>query len=308
MKLSLSTNWCNRGPVSGEEIADRALSLGFDELELGFNTTIDQVAGFKARLDSIPVGSVHAFCPVPLSAPHGYPELYALASFDEDARGLARFHVRKNIAFAAEMGADTVVLHAGRVPFNTLFRRGFGTPDLTETLKNADDKLSDAGYLKKLNRARKVRRQRGRKMLDVFLKELDLLAPVLSRAQVTLALENLPYYEGFPDECETADLLAKFEGAPIKAWFDTGHHRVREMHGWLPEKNPLEGRFDLFAGMHLNDVNDYDDDHNAPGDGKVDFPALKDLAHAVRHVVFEPKGHVREAQLKKGLAYIRSIW
>lgn len=102
MKLSLSTNWCNRRLKTGEEIAEKALELGFDELELGFHTPIDQVAGFKRMLDRIPVGSVHAFCPVPISAPCGYPELYSLASFDEDQRALARFHVKRNIEFAAE--------------------------------------------------------------------------------------------------------------------------------------------------------------------------------------------------------------
>ena len=75
MKFSLSTNWCNRRFEFGEEIADKAMELGFDGLELGFHTTVRQVAGFKARLDRIPVCSVHAFCPVPISAPNGYPEL-----------------------------------------------------------------------------------------------------------------------------------------------------------------------------------------------------------------------------------------
>ena len=80
MRLSLSTNWCNRRMESGEEIADKAMELGFQELELGYHTTLFQVKGFKARLDQIPVGSIHAFCPVPISAPQGYPELYSLAS------------------------------------------------------------------------------------------------------------------------------------------------------------------------------------------------------------------------------------
>ena len=104
---------------SGEEIADKAMELGFQELELGYHTTLFQVKGFKARLDQIPVGSVHAFCPVPISAPQGYPELYSLASFDEESRKMAKLMVGRNVKFAAEMGADTVVLHAGRVPFGS---------------------------------------------------------------------------------------------------------------------------------------------------------------------------------------------
>ena len=89
MKFSLSTNWCNQRLNDGEAIAEKALSLGFEELELGYNTTPEQVPGFRKMLDRIPVGSVHAFCPVPLSAPQGYPELYQLASLDEEARKMA---------------------------------------------------------------------------------------------------------------------------------------------------------------------------------------------------------------------------
>ena len=129
--------------------------------------------------------------------------------------------------------------------------------------------------------------------------------PELERHGVTLALENLPYLEGFPHEAEMAQLLAEFKGAPVKAWFDTGHHRVREMHGWVAPGVP-DGV--TVQGLHLNDVVDYTDDHLAPGDGKVDFAALKELAHAVKHVVFEPHAHVGEAQLRTGIAHIRRLW
>ena len=89
MKLSLSTNWCNRRLESGEEIAAKALELGFAELELGFHTTLFQVQGFKKMRDQIPVGSVHAFCPVPISAPQGYPELYSFHRTSSPRRSAA---------------------------------------------------------------------------------------------------------------------------------------------------------------------------------------------------------------------------
>ena len=54
MKLALSTNWCNRELDDGEAIAERALSLGFDELELGFHTSVAQVAGFKPGRGAVP--------------------------------------------------------------------------------------------------------------------------------------------------------------------------------------------------------------------------------------------------------------
>ena len=310
MKLSLSTNWCNRETDDGRRLAEQALALGFDEIELGYRTTDRQVPGFKAMLDRLPVGSVHAFCPVPLSAPRGYPELYPLASFDEEARRMAVLQVTRNIDFAADMGADAVVLHAGRVPFGRLFDR-IDTGALRAARVDNEQGVESAPYRKMLARATKRRVRRGRKMLDVFLRTLDEVVPALERRHVTLALENLPYFEGFPAEWELPQIVAAFEGAPVRGWFDTGHDRVRRMYGWRSGENPADaGDYARrhFAGMHLNDVVDFDDDHLAPGDGKVDFAALKEFARNVRHVVFEPSPDVSEEALRRGLAHIRSLW
>ena len=309
MKLALSTNWCNRRIEDGEAIAELAVSLGFDELELGYSTTAQQAAGFKRRLDLIPVGSVHAFVPVPISAPCGYPELYQLASTDEEARKMAHLQIVRTVRFAAEMGADTAVLHAGRVPFGSFFHR-LGSGVLTQTLTKAEKKTDNARYQKVLARARKVRTARGVKMLDVFRTELERLMPDLEQNQVTLALENMPYYEGFPLASEMETIVGWGLGERVKAWYDTGHARVCACHGWTDAvgEDWLAAHVDNVAGMHLNDVTDLSDDHLAPGDGKVDFTALAPVAARLRHLVFEPHSGVSETALRRGLSRIRGLW
>lgn len=306
MKLSLSTNWCNRRIESGEEIVDKALELGVDELELGFHTTEFQANGFKARLDEMPVGSIHAFCPVPLSAPCGHPELYTLATSDENEREIAKIHLIKNIRFAAEIGADTVVHHAGRISFGTFFSRGFDSGTIRSLREASKDGVKSPAYIKALAKAKAIRTKNGEKALPAFLKALDGIVPELEKAGVTLALENLPYLEGFPDEREMLEVAKRFSGSGVKAWFDTGHHRVRECHDWLA----VEGLPDLgiVAGMHLNDVKDFNDDHFPPGEGNVDFAALSDMAHSVRHVVVEPNHSVTEESLKRGIDLARGIF
>ena len=281
MKLSLSTNWCNRRIESGEEIADTAMALGFGELELGFHTTQEQVKGFKNRLGQIPVGSIHAFCPVPISAPQGYPELYPLASFDEDARAIARIHVRKNVEFAAEMGADAVVLHAGRVMCR--------------------------GFLRRWDMKRRV--MRGKKLVEVFRRELEQIVPILEKNKVTLGLENLPYLEGFPAEWEMKDLAGDW----VRPWLDTGHDFVRRVNRWPSDaQDILDSQLSTSqllnpVGLHVNDSQG-GDDHLPPSEGKVDFAALKTFAENARHVVFEPAPNVREDALLKGVEYLRLLW
>lgn len=303
MKLSLSTNWCNRRLESGEAIVDAALALGVDELELGFHTSQFQVEGFKRRLGEMPVGSVHAFCPVPISAPCGYPELYTLATKDENARALARFHVLKNIRFAADIGADTVVLHAGRVPFGTFFNRSFDSGALRAILLANGKDANAPRYRAKLAKAQAIRRKRGEEMLDVFRRELATILEETAGDGVVLALENLPYLEGFPDEIEMDRLAGEFAGAPLAAWYDTGHDRVRRCHGWIEDAvYPLP-----YRGMHLNDVVDLGDDHLPPGEGGVDFAALVPMMRRVSHVVLEPNSGIPPERLANGVEFVRKL-
>ena len=292
MKFSLSTNWCNRRIESGEEIADKAAELGFDGLELGFHTTDLQVEGFKKRLDRMPVGSVHAFCPVPISAPQGYPELYQLASFDEEMRKMAQIMIRRNIAFAAEMGATALVLHAGRVYRESLF---------TRMLPNRFAK----GFLEKNRIAR------GLKMIDVLKKELEALVPELEKNHVKLGLENLPYPEGFPNLSEVSSVVGDW----VRPWFDTGHWYAMEKSESCEVGKLESSGVSTFQpsncstfqplGFHLNDSKG-GDDHLAPGDGKIDFSMFKAMMENAEHLVLEPNSSVTDDQLRDALARLRN--
>ena len=48
MTFALSTNWNNGRLEDGAAIADEALELGFDSLELGFRTTPEQLDGMRS--------------------------------------------------------------------------------------------------------------------------------------------------------------------------------------------------------------------------------------------------------------------
>lgn len=284
MKFALSTNWNNVRLDDGAAIADEAGELGFDALELGFRTRQEQIPGFKSRLDCMPVDSVHAYCPVPVGAPGGHPELYQLCSADDNERALARMLLEKTFSCAADLGAKVVVFHAGYVRMNTLFGNLF-------------------------TNARKLRVRRGRELFDAFRREFDILLPSLETKGLTLALENLPRMEGFPDSCEAKELMHEYEGAPLKLWLDTGHALVRETRCWDGECAHMAAELaPWICGMHLNDVKGPTDDHGEPGWGNVDFPRLAFLAKRNVLRVFEPSCAVQPPDLRDALAYVRGLW
>ena len=195
---------------------------------------------------------------------------------------MAQLQIRRNVKFAAEMGAKTVVLHAGRVRADGLFSRWWGS-DL------------------------KRRIARGRKMIGILKRELDALVPELEKNKVTLGLENLPYLEGFPAEWEIGEVVSEW----VRPWLDTGHDLVRKLRRWPSDAAEMMSTDSLpFVqpiGLHLSDSQGADD-HLAPGEGRVDFAELKSVARGARHLVFEPNAGVTEEDLKKGLAFIKEMW
>jgi len=284
MKFALSTNWSNTRLDDGAAIADEAGELGFDSLELGFRTRSSQLPGFKSRLDVMPVESVHAYCPAPVSAPSGHPELYRLCSSNENERAMARMLLEKTFSCAADLGAKTIVFHAGYASMDTLFGNLFTT-------------------------ARKLRVKRGRKVYDAFRRGFDILRPSLETKGLVLALENLPSLEGFPNVFEAEELMREFDGAPIRLWFDTGHALVCETNGWSGDSVHMAAKLaPWICGMHLNDVKGPFDDHGEPGWGNVDYAGLTFLAKRDVLRVFEPSSSVSPEDLRNSLAYIRNMW
>jgi sugar phosphate isomerase/epimerase len=161
----------------------------------------------------------------------------------------------------------------------------------------------------------KNRRKNGLKRYETLKKELDGMVKTLLERNIVLALENMPYLEGFPDESELERFVGDFKGAPIKLWCDSGHQYIRGVLGynskssdeWKAELESL-AMSGMIRGMHINDVLDIDDDHLAPGEGNVDFVSFEKVAKNVEHIVFEPNANVDPSKLKAGVKYLKEIW
>ena len=308
MRMALSTSWNARRQPDGSALVDEALALGFDALELGYHTTEEQAAGVRRRVaaGALTVDSVHAYCPVPTGAPHGYPELYLLTSADEDEQAMARLYLLRTLAFAASMGARAVVLHAGRIRLGSRLWGDPGTAALVERLDS--DGVASPAYQRLLARARRRRQARQAPYRERFCRSLEQVLPKFEQAGVVLCLENLPSIEAFPDADEMVALRGQFASSALGYWHDMGHGQVRAFLGWESHEETAARLLACTRGMHIHDALPPVVDHLPPGEGAIDFGAFAFYGAEPLLRVFEPAPDVPAEALRAALAHVRRAW
>ena len=309
MRFALSTNWNARRHTDGGALVDEILSLGFDALELGYHTTEAQAEGIKRRITSgaIAVDSVHAYCPVPLSAPHGYPEIHLLASLDDDDRAMAKILLGQTLDFAASMGARAVVLHAGRLLLKSWFK-SYTTGTLLDALEDVERDMANPKFQKVMGKVLTCRTQQAGKIFDAFCLSLDTLLPRFERAGITLCLENLPSVEAFPDAQEMAMLKERFATPFLAYWHDMGHGQVREYLGLENHLAVAQSLLPVTGGIHIHDAKPPMEDHLLPGKGLIDWNAFSFYGSANLLRVMEPSPETGPVALGIALRDLRKVW
>jgi sugar phosphate isomerase/epimerase len=306
MIIALSTRWNASRHASGDSMADEILEAGFSHLELGYDLHAELLPGLHPRLldGSIRVDSIHAPCPIPMGMPEGHPELYTLADTDETERSVAVRLVSDSILLAADLGARTVVAHAGNVEmphysYSIMARLNAGK---TEGWWNR-------WQLKRLRARLAAGRSRSiQAHLDALSRSIEALLPLLETTGIRLALENLPSWESIPSETELSALLEKFPSPRLGAWYDIGHSAVREKLGFSTPFPWLDSLGDRLAGMHIHDMDAKMNDHLAPGAGIVDFTPFRKWAEQDMLKVMEVRPGLPVDALKAGLAKLRAGW
>jgi len=281
---------------------DEILAAGFDHAELGYDLRIDLVPGVQRRVaeGAVKVDSVHNYCPVPVGAPRGHPELFTFASLDARVRDSAVYHTTRTIRFAAEMGAKIVISHAGNVEMNRVSE---------QLVALCEQGRRFAPEYEKLKLGLQVQRdKRVRKHLDRLRESLGRLAPVLLEAGVQLALENLPTWEAIPTELEMEELCREFAGGNIRYWHDIGHAAIRENLGFINQERWTERLAPYMVGTHVHDVAPPARDHMMPPHGQIDFRRLRGLAQRDLVRVIEPAPQTPAEILLEGCRLIREAW
>ena len=300
--LAISTRWNAGRHASGEAMLEEILALGLDRAELGYDLRAELIPGVKAMVaaKAIRIDSVHNFCPVPIGAPRPHPELYTPAAVDRREREYAVTHISRTLRFAAEVGARVAVCHSGNVDMPKhsfdLVRMAARGEQFTEAYENLKLKAQIA------------RDKKAPKQIEYLAESLEKLVPVVKETGVQLALENLPTWEAIPTELESEKLMKRFYAAGIRLWWDIGHAQIRENLGFINASRWLRRLAPYVAGMHVHDVVPPGQDHVMPPAGKVDFPALAEIARMDMVRVLEPAPDTATDQIAGAIAYLRTAW
>ena len=232
----------------------------------------------------------------------GHPELWTLASTEPMVRRKAVENLRRTMEFAAEMGADRVVIHGGYVPMRPL------SPRLIRLLEGGREGRWWWNWTWRRLETRRERLAPG--ALSRLREGLVALKPDAERLRVRIALENLPNLESVPSEGEAPELLKALDSPWITLWYDIGHGQIRENLGYINNRRMLERLQPWISGLHVHDVAPPAEDHVPPGKGMIPFAQYRDVvrAHPDWPRVLEPTRDTPAELMRVGLQTLREAW
>ncbi len=302
MEFSLTTHWNANRHTAGEALIEEILDLGFHRVELGYDLRMDLVPGVQKMVaeGAVRVDSLHNYCPVPVGAPKGHPELFTFTSLDARTRESAVHHTTKTIRFAAEVGAKVVIAHAGSVDMKRL------SWDLHALIEKGQQ--FSPLYEKTKLKLQILREKKAQKHLENLSRCIELLIPVLDETHVTLAIENLPTWEAVPTELEMETLCRQYGPKHVRYWHDMGHAQIRQNLGFINLERWLDRLSPFLAGMHIHDVAQSVADHVMPPAGNTDFSRMKRFAMMDILRVIEPAPNEPPEQIVAAVKFLRQTW
>lgn len=301
MELNLSSHWNAHRHRDGEKMIEEILSLGLTRVELGYDLTADLVPGVLKMISSgaVSVDSVHNFCPVPMGAPMGHPELFDLSSPDTKIRGNAVDYTIRTIELAAQTGARAVVVHAGNIKMRNISRK---LTDMCRKKQQFSDKYEKLKMQLLLDRDKK-----SLKYMDNLCQSLEKLMPALEAYKIQLGIEILPSWESIPTETEIQKILERFTSPLVAYWHDTGHSQLRQNLGLINQATWVKKLAPRLAGIHIHDLTDISKDHIMPPKGTIDFASVMKYLPPGAIRVLEPAPNTPANDIIDAVNFLRNI-
>lgn len=282
---------------------EEILELGFTHVELGYDTRLDLVPGIERMVNegAVTVTSLHNFCPLPMGAPRGHPELYTFANSDRNVRQNAIHYTKQTVEFAARLGAKAIVVHAGYVETRK------STSQLLDLIVTG--KLYTPAYDKLKMKLAMERDKKAPKFVAWMYEGMEAMLPTLEEHKVAIGLENLPTWEAVPTETEVEGLCKHFNSPYVRAWWDMGHAQIRENLGYINHERWLEKLHPYVVGMHVHDVSHKIADHTMPPLGEIDFSRFATLGTRPDLIrVIEPTTKTPANEIADAHQFLKTTW
>lgn len=286
------------------EMAD----LGFDYIEMSHGIRISLVPGILKAIEEgfIKISSVHNFCPLPTGVMHAAPNIFLPTSADKNEIHSWIRHTRRTIEFAAQVQADRIILHCGKVPFSWLdpvkalsrYRSG----------KSLDALSQDPRYSRLLEKCLARIMKKKARFMNNLRSSLKTILPLAREHGIRLGLENRESLTELPLDAEMASLLNEFgPSGNVGYWHDTGHARIKEMLGVITQERLLSDNQNRLLGFHLHDVDTHERDHQPLGTGTIDFQKIIPYFKPDQVLVLEMSPRLKTEQIIQSRDYLNQL-
>lgn len=299
--LGISTCWWHNRTDRGDEIVSDILRLGLKGVELEYRITDSVYQQMKPKLKrKLTVLSIHNFFPKPegLTVRKGSGDLFLLSSTDREERSKAVEYTIRTMEYADDLEASAVVLHLGRVDMSN------PTPRLTGPYGTSHLVTDETMAL--LEEQKLEREARHERYLDAVLFSMEKLNKEAEKRGVFLGIENRYHFHEIPNFEEIGIILERFRGGNVRYWHDVGHALAQEKMGIVRQKDLLEAYWENMLGIHLHDVKGHDD-HFSPGQGEVDYEAIKPFLQSSHIKIMEVHPKVDREDLMKGIRLVKNL-
>jgi sugar phosphate isomerase/epimerase len=277
-------------------------ALGFEYAELSHGIRISLLPGIIEAVEAgdIKISSLHNFCPLPMGVNHAAPNLFLFSSTDARERENAWRHTVKTIETAARLKAPAVVLHMGSIEMK----------DYTDRMLEMLEKglKESPKYQALCEEVMEKREKKKEKNVEHSAQMLQRIATLAEQHGIRLGIENRQALEEIPLDSDFELFLRDFNRPSVGYWHDCGHAQIKENLGFIDHRLHLQSLAPRLLGFHIHDVDYPGRDHQAPGTGTIDFPALKPWVTPEHIKVFEFSPGLSEQKAAAGIAFIKQAW
>jgi sugar phosphate isomerase/epimerase len=289
--IAVSTCWNSSRHQDGEAMLTELREMGFNYVELGHGIRFSLWPGVLRAVEAgiVQVRTVHNFCPVPMGILTPSPDCYEFTEVSPRLRALAVKSTLETLEQAALVGAKAVVLHLGFVGpsrnprfLENLYRRG---------------QLFTHRYARAKVESVRHHQEKFVEIWDRVKGCLDEIVPRATALGLRLGAEARATYDEWPDEREMETVLETFAGTALGYWHDFGHAARKDFLGYHTHAQTLAKRAPYLVGCHVHDCRPPAGDHQALGEGEIDFPTLVKLLPETAWPVLELHPKLKKEQV-----------